>query len=84
MSHSPRRACPRQEIVLELRDGSTQNPFAHAHGNSQPAGNVQDPALCTKKLEAHLRVIAFLEEHANMTVEEIKAARDNANPQLAR
>ena len=70
--------------MLELRDGTRQHPFSKAHGNSQPAGNVQDPALCIKKLKAHLSVIAFLEQHANMTVEEMKAARDHADPQLAR
>jgi hypothetical protein len=45
---------------------------------------VHDPALRLKKLHCHLQVIAFLEEHANMPVEEMKAARDAADPQLAR
>ena len=70
--------------MLESRDGSTQRPFTKGHGNALPAGNVHDPALRLKKLHCHLQVIAFLEEHANMPVEEMKAARDAADPQLAR
>mgnify|MGYP006096071459 FL=1 len=61
-----------------------ERPFAKGHGNAQSAGSVQDPALRLKKLTAHLRVVDYLEEHAGMTVEDIKAERDEADPQLAR
>jgi len=77
-SAAPRRACVRQDVVIETRDGLTR-PFAKGHGNAQSAGSVQDPALRLNKLDPHLRVVDFLEEHAGMKVEDIKAARDGAD-----
>ena len=80
----PRCACARQDIVIERRDGDLERPFAKGHGNTQSAGSVQDPALRLKKLEPYLEAIEFMEGQAGMAVEEMKAARDEADPQLAR
>ena len=78
------RACARQDILIERHDGSLERPFAKAHGNTQPAGSVQDAALRLKKLMPHLALIEYIEDNAKMEVEEIKAARDEADPLLAR